>query len=1279
MSNSAFSSGRLWVRTLLVACLCLILVPSMIGQSSSTGALTGTVKDPSGGVIPNASVTLTNLNTGAVRTATSGADGTYRFTLLQPGNYRIRMEAAGFKAVEIPSASVNVTETEVLDRSLEVGGQAQTVTVEGEVVAIQTTSSTLGTVANGRTLTELPLNTRNYTNLLAMSGGVSADVENATLLGKGATRMAVNGGSTGQNTYLEDGIVVNNWSGFNSVTEGVTIGSFAMPNPDAIAEFKIQTSTYDAGYGRNPGANVNVVTKSGTNNFHGSAFEFFRNSALNANDWFLNRTGTPKPVLNSNQYGGSVGGPIKKDKLFFFASYQESDQKSGLSAFSESSTILPPIPGGDRGTCNGGKPGWYSFSACDAAGQAFIQNLAAISSSAAPKQGNAVIQNPTACPVGGCDAAGLFNMNPVAISLLQAKLPDGSYMIPGSGTSGYAPTNFVAPAFYKDHQGIGNLDYVLNSRNTFAAHYIFETDPTSAPFGVANAQEPGFALPGNPITATKTDQDAIVRLTTILSSNTVNDLHGAYQRDVIISTRAVPFNNSQFGIADFFSPFAPQGKTDALSEISLNGGPTTGLFTIGPFSAFGGFIRNNQFTIGDQVSWTHGRHTVRTGFDAQRVQRAAQAPFGSTGAPTFQTFADLLIGRAGCGPVASPSAANPGGCNGGGTSNIIFQSAAGKSASANSGVQTNPRALFLSGFVQDDVKVTDRFTLNVGLRWEFDQFPTETNGNIGGFLPSLAAVGPAPFVTVPGGAGESVAGYVVPSNYSGSVLPAGVYQSPVPYFQGKSAPWDDFAPRIGFAWQPLSSNRLVIRGGAGMFYDLLATGDESIGSTPLTGGVTNGSSVASLANPWAIPPGVVFAGPGYFGFLPRWVDLATVSTDPLAPCLAPPCSSSTTPQAWTPDWTVPVTYEWNLNTQYEFLPSWVLEIGYVGSHGIHQVTPGAVSGETADGTPIANPYNVAQLAGVGAPCVSCAVTGVTANTSANAILRVPILGVAATATTNQTNSNYKYNALQATLRKQFSRGLQLQASYTWARALEQAPQGTNTYPYIVQTYSPEYLVRPKRLVINYVWNLPFGHQQGWVGKLTDGWTWSGVTIIQTGAPQDIVDSSGGRIFGVSAGLGGTIGHAQLCPGMTAANIATSGTDEERVTSGLEGGDGWINSAAFCAPSYWNAATNSFTSVTTTGAKAPKGTASGFGTMGAGNVLGPGQYNWDMSLAKLIKIRESQTLEFRAEFYNTFNHPQFANILDTDANDRGANGGGLGTITASSVNPRVMQFGLKFLF
>lgn len=419
---------NIWV---LLFVATLLSFQSLAAQTAGTGALTGTVKDPSGASVPNATVTATSLDTGGVRTDMTGADGSYRFSLMPPGNYRVKIEASGFKPLEIPSVAVAVTETSVLDRNLEVGTQAQTLTVEGEVEAIQTTSSALGTVADARTVLELPLNTRNYTNLLAMSTGVAANVSNATTIGKGATNMAVNGGSTGQNTYLMDGVVVNNWTALGGVTEGTLPGTFAMPNPDAISEFKIQTSSYDAGYGRNPGANVNVITKSGTNNFHGSAFEFFRNTALNANDWFLAGEGAPKAVLNSNVYGGSVGGPVKKDKLFFFVNYQESDQTNGYASYSQSQTLLPPIPTGDRGTC--GPAGFTSFASCDAAGQAFVKALAANMSPFAPTKGGATapIQNPNACPAGGCNAMGLYNINPIAFFNSSCPAAAISFRVPG--------------------------------------------------------------------------------------------------------------------------------------------------------------------------------------------------------------------------------------------------------------------------------------------------------------------------------------------------------------------------------------------------------------------------------------------------------------------------------------------------------------------------------------------------------------------------------------------------------------------------------------------------------------------------------------------------------------------------------------------------------------------------------------------------------------------------------------------------------------------------------
>ena len=287
----------------------------MCSSDLGTGALAGTISDATGAVVRDVKVTVTSNDTGQTRTATTAVDGGYTIGLLAPGNYKVRIEASGFKTIDIPSAQVRVTETAVIDRALEVGSSTQSVTVEEAVENVQTTSSTMGTVADSRTVTELPLNTRNYTNLLTMTAGANSAVPNATTVGKGSPLIAVNGAGTSQNTYLQDGVVINNWYSFNTGTEGVAFGSFVLPIPDAIAEFKIQTTGYDAGYGRGPGASVNVVTKTGTNQFHGDAFEFFRNTRLNANDWFRNYSGLSRGTLNSNQYGGVLGGPIKKDKI----------------------------------------------------------------------------------------------------------------------------------------------------------------------------------------------------------------------------------------------------------------------------------------------------------------------------------------------------------------------------------------------------------------------------------------------------------------------------------------------------------------------------------------------------------------------------------------------------------------------------------------------------------------------------------------------------------------------------------------------------------------------------------------------------------------------------------------------------------------------------------------------------------------------------------------------------------------------------------------------------
>ncbi|PYR95745.1 MAG: hypothetical protein DMG16_29650 [Acidobacteria bacterium] len=604
------------VRNFLRIALFIALVPSLMAQTAGTGALSGQIMDASGAVLPGVMITIASLDTGQSRTAMTGEDGRYSLALLPPGNYRVRFELMGFNTLEVPSVKVNVTETAVLDRTLQVGAQTEAVKVEAEVETIQTTSSALGTVATAVTITELPLSTRNYTNLLANSTGANASVQDASLIGKGTTLIAVNGAGNGQNTFLQDGIVINNWFSFNTGVEGVSVGGFAIPNPDAISEFKIQTSSYDAGYGRNPGANVNVVTKSGTNSFHGSAFEFFRNSALNANTWFRNYQGLPKPLLNSHQYGGAVGGPIKKDKLFFFTTYQETGQKNGLTGYGAASATAPPIPMGNRGKC---PTGWTSLSQCDGPGQQFVPALAAALSPQAPCNRTGNPNNTTSnggiqiqCPTGAVTDP-LFNLNPVAISLLQLQFSDGRYLVPSSGADpggrngGYMLQNYSIPAVFNDHNFMANGDYLINSNQSLAMRYQYEKDPLLAPFPVQNALQQGNFLPGNPIRTIKSNQSALLRLTSIVSTNLINEVHAAYQRYPVTNDILTPFKNSQVGITNL------RAGTDYLSGITIgqaSGPAIAGGMSMGGQYQYGGTVAINQHQFGDQISCSYRKHTL---------------------------------------------------------------------------------------------------------------------------------------------------------------------------------------------------------------------------------------------------------------------------------------------------------------------------------------------------------------------------------------------------------------------------------------------------------------------------------------------------------------------------------------------------------------------------------------------------------------------------------------------------------------------------------------------
>src|ERR1019366_7079958 len=418
----------------LVLLSCFFSAQFLWAQSAGTSGLAGTVKDPSGASIPNVTVTATSAATGQTRTATTGADGSYRFNLLQPGDYKVKFAVMGFKTSEVGGVTLNVTETPELDRTLEVGAQSDQITVEASAETLQTQSSTLGTTVNSKTVVELPLSNRNYTQIVGLSAGVNASVNNATSFGKATQDFSVNGADPGQNNYQMDGVAINNSANSRTSNDPGIYAGIGIPNPDAIQEFKIQTSTYDASYGRNPGANVNVLTKSGTNTFHGGLWEFLRNEDLNANSFFDNRDGHGvQQELRQNQFGGNIGGPIKKNKIFIFGDYQETRQLNGVAAQGASSFLEPPVPAGDRST------------------PAFKAALGA-ANCPANHPGNAAFTTAFAFAGGiqvACDGS---NINPVSLAMLNLKLPNGQYYMPTNTGTPYQNVFLTSPAVYHEHQ-----------------------------------------------------------------------------------------------------------------------------------------------------------------------------------------------------------------------------------------------------------------------------------------------------------------------------------------------------------------------------------------------------------------------------------------------------------------------------------------------------------------------------------------------------------------------------------------------------------------------------------------------------------------------------------------------------------------------------------------------------------------------------------------------------------------------------------------------------------
>ena len=339
-SCATYRTRQLFLRSLICFVVAGALLDIGHAQTAGTGAISGTVTDQNGAVVTGATIKAIDRTTGEARASLSSATGTYLVPLLRPGAYRVEVSKTGFKISVSEDVAVHITETSLVSVQLAVGSQVETVEVSANSELLKTQESALGNVIDEKAVNSLPLVTRNYTQILGLSPGVSAEVFNAGEIGRGGvdSNLVTNGSNYSDNNFQMNGVEINDLQGSGHFSGGV-----ATPNPDSIQEFKVQTSQYDASFGRNAGANVNVLTKAGSNSWHGNVWEYFRNEALNANDYFRKQTGEPRAILRQNQFGVTLGGPVLENKLLFFTSYQGTRQQNGLDENCSSSVILPVL------------------------------------------------------------------------------------------------------------------------------------------------------------------------------------------------------------------------------------------------------------------------------------------------------------------------------------------------------------------------------------------------------------------------------------------------------------------------------------------------------------------------------------------------------------------------------------------------------------------------------------------------------------------------------------------------------------------------------------------------------------------------------------------------------------------------------------------------------------------------------------------------------------------------------------------------------------------------
>lgn len=1235
------------LRSRFVVSVLLVLLAATAAWASITGSISGLVTDPSGGVVAGAHIVAIETQTG-IRTETiTDPKGFYSFPTLAIGNYDIEVHAPGFSVFKQTGIVIDANSAIKVDVALQIGAAAETVEVHSDAVRVETQSTQMGEVITGTRMTSVPLNGRAYTDLLSLQPGVVPSAYGAQAPGlndrspsgaPGASGGAgLNSGNQSVNGQREaaNGFMVN---GAN-VEEGKNNGTSIVPNLDAISEFRIITNNFDAEYGNYSGGQVNVATKSGTNDIHGSAFEFFRNTDLDARNFFNPASTGPQGKFDQNQFGGTVGGPIKKDKLFFFFDYQGTRQTTG-------STINVPVPSGADRTGNV----LDLFNAISASGgtvgtvtsdywASVLQNRLQTSTGQQVVSGEQY-WSPTCTTTDPTSATGCVFPNGVIPQT--AWSPVSANLLPYIPTSNTSIGNYSTSAFnntLNDDKGGIRIDD--NTRyGLLSAYYFIDNYSENDAYPNGGATVPGF-------NSTSAGRAQLIQLAQnkTFGTSSVNEFHFSYTRNAVhlfspsgglgkslsslgFTVPNCPANNAPAGCAfnGGVGPIFPQ--LEGIPSVSFNN------FSIGiPDDTVGQF--NNTFQWQDVFSKIVGTHSLKFGggfhYDQinERNLNSENGLYNFNGIETGADFADFLIGATNSFTQASHQ---------------ILDS----------------RTKYLGVFAQDSWRVRSTLTFNYGLRYEISTPFYDTQNKTETIIPGVQSV-------VFPGAPE---GWLVPGD-------PGVPRTLAP------VKYNAFSPRLGLAYSPNFTDgplatifggpgKTSIRAGFGIYFTSVEDLSQflEVGDPPY--GIYWGSTD---------PP--VFESP----FLSRFSgQVETVSGGNPFPFVFP----STNVSAKNPDTTFPwqnvepISYgfsfyhknrlpyseHYELSMQRQFGSNTVLGLSYVGNQGHRLITSlEANPGSPALCTFLSNPANLAsgvtpcgpggensqyQLApGVtppaGIPVFYVPGTNNTVLTGTRTVLNPLYFG---SNPYMQETANSAYNSFQVNLRHNSHR-TDLLIGYTYSKCLDNSSGLQDSTNPIDPKLSRSLCLFDvaHNFVASYTFNFEFDRllhaDHGFARKVSEGWAVSGITTFASGLPIPLSENDDNSLLGVNAAPVDT-------PQLTGVG-PIYGNKNPR--SGLP----YINPNAF-----------TFETV---------------GQIGNANrrfFHGPGLNNWDMALLKNTNFTESKTLQLRFEAFNVFNHAQFQNpsgsinaglpvIVD------GANQGGNFGMVTSARAPRIMQIAAKFLF